>query len=154
MVTRRIFDFPEIGRRGFFAEMDKMKKQIDALSGLVFRTSPSWGYTGAGVFPLINITENLNNYYVRAELPGLNAEDLDIQVMGKNLTISGERKISSEGKDIKYHRSEREAGKFSRIIGLPGEINTENVEAQMKNGLLTVVIPKSEAAKPKQITVK
>lgn len=154
MFTRRIFDFPEIDRRGLFAEMDKMKKQMDAISGLVFRSSPSWGYTGAGVFPLINLTENQNNYYVRAELAGLKAQDLDIQVMGKSLIISGERKITSEGKDIKYHRSEREAGKFSRIIGLPGEIDAGKVEAQMKNGLLTVIIPKAEAAKPRQITVK
>ncbi|MBU1054970.1 MAG: Hsp20/alpha crystallin family protein [Proteobacteria bacterium] len=154
MAIRRIFDFPEFGRRNLFTEMDQMKSQMDALSGLMFRGSPSWGYTTAGVFPLINLTENQNNYYVRAELPGLKAQDLDIQVMGKNLTISGERKIPSEGKDIKYHRSEREAGKFSRIISLPGEINNEKVEAQMKNGLLKVVIPKSEASKPRQISVK
>jgi HSP20 family protein len=69
------------------------------------------------------------------------------------LTISGERKIPSEGDNVKYHRREREAGKFSRVIGLPGEIDADGVDARVENGVLMVKIAKSEAAKPKQITV-
>lgn len=77
-----------------------------------------------------------------------------MEVTGNNLSISGERKIQSEGKNAKYHRKEREAGKFSRIISLPGEVDSDSVEAKLVNGLLTVAIVKSAAAKPKQITVK
>ena len=107
-----------------------------------------------GVFPSINLTEDPDRYYVRAELPGMKADALDIQVVGRNLTISGERKIESIGEEARYHRREREAGKFSRVLGLPGEIDAERVEAQLINGMLQIVIPKAAAAKPKQISIK
>jgi HSP20 family protein len=107
----------------------------------------------AGVFPLVNLTEDKNNYYVRAELPGVNADELDIQATANNIAISGERKIAAEGEGARYHRREREAGKFSRVIGLPGDIDADKVEANLSNGILTVVISKAEAAKPKQISV-
>jgi len=108
----------------------------------------------AGVFPLTNVTEDNENYYVRAELPGIKSDELDIQVTADGISISGERKISAEGNGVKYHRREREAGKFSRLINLPGEVDVNKVEASMENGILKVTIPKSEAAKPRQITVK
>jgi len=108
----------------------------------------------AGVFPLINLTEDKNNYYVRAELPGVKAEELDIQATANNIAISGERKIAAEGESARYHRREREAGSFSRMIGLPGEINSDKVDAKLENGILTVVISKAQAAKPKQITIR
>jgi HSP20 family protein len=106
----------------------------------------------AGVFPLINLTEDKDNYYVRAELPGVKGEELDIQVTGNNLAISGERKIAAQ-EDARYHRREREAGKFSRIIALPGEVDTDKVEASLENGILSIVVSKAEIAKPKQISV-
>ena len=80
-------------------------------------------------------------------------DEVDLQINGKNLTISGERKIQFEGENAKYHRREREADKFSRVIGLPGDIDSNSVEAKMVNGILTVVISKSETSKPKQISV-
>ena len=123
---------------------------------MIFRRpfySPSW-VLGAGVFPLINLTEDKDNYYVRAEMPGLKADDISISVANNNLSISGERKIASEGENVRYHRREREAGTFNRIVALPGDVDADKVEANHVNGVLTVVIPKAEAAKPKQITVR
>jgi HSP20 family protein len=108
----------------------------------------------AGVFPLINLTEDKDKYYVRAELPGVKGDELDIQVTGNNLAISGERKIAAEEEGTRYHRREREAGKFSRIIGLPGDIDSDKVDAKLESGILTVVVSKAEAAKPKQITIR
>lgn len=70
------------------------------------------------------------------------------------MSISGERKIRTRGEDARYHRRERNAGKFSRMLSLPGHIDTEKVEASCSDGVLTVVLPKAAAAKPKQITVK
>jgi HSP20 family protein len=96
----------------------------------------------AGVFPLVNLTENKDKYFVRAELPGVKADELDLQVTGNKLAISGERKITAEDESAKYHRREREAGTFSRMIGLPGEVDSDKV-----------VVPKAEIAKPKQISV-
>ena len=95
---------------------------------------------------------NDEGIYIRAELPGVSGDELDIQITANNLAISGERKIAAE-EGVKYHRKEREAGTFSRMIGLPGEVNTDKVDANLENGILTVVVPKAEIAKPKQITV-
>ena len=83
----------------------------------------------------------------------MKGDELDIQVTGNNLAISGERKIAAEEEGAKYHRRERDAGTFARVIGLPGEIDTDKVDANLENGILTVVVPKAEIAKPKQITV-
>jgi len=125
-----------------------MRQQLDQM----FDDSPQQR-ASAGVFPLINLTEDPDNYYVRAELPGVKGEQLNIQVTGKNLAISGERKIAAEEESAKYHRREREAGTFSRMIGLPGEVDTDKVEAKLENGILTIVVKKAEIAKPKQISV-
>jgi HSP20 family protein len=75
-------------------------------------------------------------------------------VTANNLAISGERKIGAEEEGARYHRREREAGTFSRMIGLPGDIDPDKVDAKLENGILTVEVSKAEAAKPKQITVK
>jgi len=136
---------------GAFGDLDRMRRDMDRLFQSLAGSDRG---PAAGVFPLTNVTEDDHNYYVRAELPGMAAGDIDISVTGDSVSISGERKIPSEKKGDRYHRREREAGKFSRMIGLPGQINTEKVAASCVDGLLTVVVPKAEAAKPKQITVK
>ena len=114
---------------------------------------PKREWFSSTVFPAVNLTENSDNYYVRAELPGIKAEAVSLQVTGRNLAISGERKIQAEGENTRYHRREREAGKFSRAIGLPGDIDTDRVDAEIVDGVLTVTIAKAETAKPKQIKV-
>ena len=85
---------------------------------------------------LINLSEDTENYYVRAELPGVKGDDLDIKADGRSISLSGERKIEIEGNGVKYHRREREAGKFARMVSLPGEIDSEKVGASLKDGLL------------------
>ncbi len=153
MYRRGMGALPGSGWRNPFADLERMRNQIDMLSDLILQRWPSRLSCSCGVFPSINLTENRDTYFVRAELPGLKAKDLNIQVVGRSLTISGERSIPSEGENCTYHRREREAVKFSRAIALPGDIEPDCVEAQVVNGLLTVIIPKSEAAKPKQISV-
>lgn len=152
MILRRLGDWPTWNWKSPFEEMEFMRRQLDRVLGSVrgeYVAAPS-----AGVFPLTNVAENSNAYYVRAELPGIKSDDLDISITGNKLTISGERKIPFEGENVKYHRREREAGSFSRIITLPGPVDASKVEAHAANGVLTIVIPKTESAKPKQITVK
>jgi len=148
MIVRRITDWPTWGLRGSFEELERMRRRLEDLTEGLFREP------AAGVFPLVNVTEGTDNYYVRAELAGVKADELDISVTGNALSIAGERKITTENERAKYHRREREAGKFSRIISLPAQVDTAKVEARCSDGILTVVLPKSEAAKPKQITVK
>ena len=150
MIYRRLFDFPTLRVRRPFGELERMRRQMDRLFD---EAMTPHGLPQAGVFPPLNLSEDKDKYYIRAELPGVKADDLDIQVTGNNLAISGERKIAAEDEGAKYHRREREAGTFSRMIGLPGEVDTEKVEAKLENGILTVVVSKAEVAKPKQITV-
>ena len=152
MFARRLFDFPSMGWQHPFADLERMSRQMDRLTQAVMGR-PGMNWLTARVFPAVNLTEDKEKYYIRAELPGIKADALDIQVNGRNLTITGERTIPSEGENIRYHRKEREAGKFSRVIGLPGDIDADQVNAKMVNGMLTVTIDKSEASKPKQITV-
>ena len=151
MIYRRFLNVPTWRLKSPFDELERMRQRMDRLfEGAVAPHQQ----TLAGVFPLINLTENKDSYYVRAELPGVKGDGLDIQVTGNNLAISGERKIAAEEEGARYHRREREAGTFSRMIGLPGEVDPNKVEANLKHGILTVVVPKAEIAKPKQITVK
>ena len=152
MLIRRLFDNP-VSYRNPFAELDRMRREMDMLSGNLFRTGPQNVFS-AGVFPAINLTEDNDYYYIRAELPGLKPDELDIQATGKSITITGERKIAAENNGAQYHRREREAGRFSRIIELPGEINSEKVDAGLSNGVLAIKISKAEVAKPRQINIK
>jgi len=137
---------------GGFEELDRMRREMNRL----FEGLTAWPLreARAGVFPLTNVTEDDHNYYVRAELPGMASDEINISVIGDSLSISGQRKIRSEKEEARYHRREREAGKFSRMISLPGQIDTEKVEASCLDGVLTITLPKAEATKPKQITVK
>jgi HSP20 family protein len=159
MLTTRFFDYPmNYPTRGFqsmFDELERMRRDMDRLFGKFDGGFLRPYTTGVlpGVFPLVNLTEDRDNYYIRAELPGLTTADLDISVAGNNLSVSGERKIPAEGDNVRYHRKEREAGRFSRMIRLPGEVNPDQVDASLKDGILTVTVAKSEKAKPKQITV-
>lgn len=152
MITRRFFNVPNTGWGNPFDELDKMSRRMEQLSSALMRR-PSLRYLPSRVFPAVNITEDSNNYYLRSELPGIKADNLNIEANGRNLTISGKREIKPEGEDVKYHRREREAGTFSRVIEFPRDVNTEEINAKMANGILTVTLAKSEAAKPRQITV-
>lgn len=145
MLSRTLFD-------SSYSGLDQLRREMERLIG---RFSPgSYRPHQTSVFPLVNLSEDKDNYYVNAELPGLDAEDLDITVNGSNISISGQRKITSAGNDVKYHRREREAGKFSRIIGFPGEIDANKVDASLADGVLTVRVAKAEIAKPKKVSVK
>jgi HSP20 family protein len=152
MLIRRIFNNPALYRNPF-NELERMRRQMDMLTGSMFGGAPQQA-TASGVYPALNVTEDKNKYYIRAELPGLKQEDLDIQATGKSISISGQKTIAPEDETAKYHRREREAGKFSRIIDLPDNIDTEKVEAGLANGILTITIPKAEAAKPRQIAIR
>ncbi|MBC8431277.1 MAG: Hsp20/alpha crystallin family protein [Desulfobacterales bacterium] len=152
MIYRRLFNIPTWRFRRPSDELDRLRRQMSELYGAL--SGDAISMPAAGVFPLTNVTEDSGNYYVRAELPGMKSDELNIQVTSDGISISGERKIPEEGNGVKYHRREREAGKFSRSINLPGEIDVNAVEASLNNGILTITIQKAEVAKPRQITVK
>lgn len=152
MIYKSAFGFPAWNFRRAFEEFDRMRRQMDRFaSGLEFGVGEN--FQKAGVFPPLNLTEDDHNYFVRAELPGVMSENLDIQATGKNLSISGERKILPEAEGARYHRREREAGKFSRVFTLPGLVVAEKIKAAFSNGVLTITIPKAEETKPRKIAI-
>ena len=104
--------------------------------------------------PMADISEDENEYVIKAELPELKKEDVKVTVENGVLTISGERKFEKEEKNKKYHRVERAYGRFARSFALPDDADASKVKAEFKDGMLTVHLPKSEKAKPKQIEVK
>lgn len=104
--------------------------------------------------PLSDIYEDSDNFMLKLDLPGLTKDDVKISYSDGQIMISGERKQEKETENHNYHRIERSFGKFYRSFDLPKEINEEKIDAEFKNGQLTVTIPKSEKAKPKQIDVK
>ena len=152
MIVQRMFNYPSYGWQNPFADLGRMSRHLDFLARAM-SGRPAMNLYPSRVFPAVNISENADKYFVRAELPGIKADEIDLQVTGKNLTISGERTIETGGDSAKYHRRERDAGRFSRVIGLPGDIDADSVSAEMVNGVLTVEISKSEASKPKKISV-
>ena len=135
-----------------FGEMDRFRREmgklIDAFN--VGRRSDQV----AGVFPALNVSDDEDNLYVRAELPGVAPEDIEITTKESNLILEGERKTTAEGEKVPYHRREREAGTFRRIISLPTRVDADKITAVCKNGVLTVTLPKAAETKPRQIEVE
>jgi HSP20 family protein len=106
------------------------------------------------VYPPMNITEDDDFLYVRAELPGVEVGAIDLSLHGDQLILRGERKITQTGEKINYHRKEREEGIFRRVINLSTRVDGNKVEAFSKNGVLTVKIAKAAEAKPRQVPIQ
>lgn len=110
-------------------------------------------WLGGRAYPPVNIWEDGQAVYAEAELPGLKMKDLEVLVMGRELTIKGAGP-TEEKSDVIFHRRERGTGAFSRVIHLPVEIEAERVEASIKDGVLTIRMPKAEAARARKIEVR
>ncbi|MCL4501342.1 MAG: Hsp20/alpha crystallin family protein [Deltaproteobacteria bacterium] len=133
-------------------ELEQLQRRMDRLFQNAFglERSPWQG----GVYPLLNISEDRDHLFVRAELPGVKAENLEITIQDSSLILRGERKIPTEEKQVNFHRREREAGFFRRVVALPTRIQADKVEATSKDGILTIKLAKPEEVKPRKIQVK
>jgi HSP20 family protein len=145
---------PEWTPWGGFGRLTDLRDEIDRLFETPLaefgRTSPLF----SGWAPTLDIYEDKDNLYVRAELPGMKKEDIDLSLHDGSLSISGERKTEEKAKEAEVYRSERFFGRFQRTVTLPSPVAADQVKAQYKDGVLTVTLPKSEEAKPKHIDVK
>jgi HSP20 family protein len=103
--------------------------------------------------PPVDIQETTDAYRLVAELPGMTKEDITITLENNVLRLSGERKFEKDAKKESYQRVERTYGTFARAFTLPSQVNHDKVEAAFENGLLTIVVPKAEQAKPRKITI-
>jgi HSP20 family protein len=103
--------------------------------------------------PSVDIFETEDEVLLKADVPGVEMKDVDVQLENGTLTLRGERKFHNETKEGGFHRVERSYGSFARYFTLPDTVNAEAVKADYKNGVLTVKLPKKEVAKPRQIKV-
>jgi HSP20 family protein len=104
--------------------------------------------------PAVDIYETENELVVKADLPDIDQKDIDVRVENQTLTIAGQRKFEKQESGKGFHRIERSYGDFVRSFAVPNSFNTEEISAEYKNGVLTVKLPKKEAAKPRQIKVE
>jgi HSP20 family protein len=104
--------------------------------------------------PAVDVIENENALILKADLPDVDLKDIDVRVENQTLTLKGDRKFESEQNNGGYHRIERNYGTFMRSFTLPSTVENDKVSADYKNGVLTVTLPKKEAAKPKQVKVE
>ncbi len=141
--SRPTFDNP-------FADFDHWRREMLRL----LDTGETFADVGAGVFPPINITQDEENFYVRAEIPGIKPDELSISAVRNRVSLAGKRELQREHERVSYHRKERPEGSFNRTVTLPTEIDAERVDARYADGILTIMLPKAERAKPRQIAVK
>jgi HSP20 family protein len=132
-------------------DVERARRQMDRLLSVF--TGGASSPTSSGVFPPLIVTEDEETINVEAEIPGIKAEDLDISVVARTLTLSGERK-PEETQDVCYHRRERKWGNFRKALTLPDDVNPEAIHAECKNGMLKLVLPKAEHVKPRKIVIK
>lgn len=133
------------------ATWDRLARMQDEMNRLFDRWGGNDGYA---TFPAVNVREQNEALDVEAELPGMNLDDLEIFVTGNTqLTLKGERKTTVPEKGTQ-HRQERPVGKFVRTLTLPFPVDDTKVEARLENGVLSIHLPKHEAARPRRIVVK
>jgi HSP20 family protein len=143
-----------------FAELEALRRAIDQSFDTFWtdRGPRTWRTAflpgqGARQYPLVNVSEDEHNLYIEALAPGVDPRSLDLSVLEGRLTIKGEKPGLSQVTAEAYHRNERAAGRFTREIELPTAVDADRIQANYQNGLLLLTLPKSEAAKPKQIRV-
>jgi len=144
MKLTRVSTWPTLGR------LTDLRDEIDRFfESPLARTSEFLGWT-----PAFDVYEEKDHYVVKAELPGMKKEEINVSIEGGELLISGERKNENKSEGAEVFRAERYFGKFQRAVSLPPTVSAKDVRAEYKDGILTVTLPKSEESKPKQIEVK
>jgi HSP20 family protein len=135
-------------------EMAQMSPMLAHALGLHARQQGNDRAMTTAWAPALDISERKDAYLVTVEVPGVEPEDLDITMEDGLLTIKGERQFTSESSEQQYHRVERRYGAFRRSITLPAQVQADHIEATFDNGVLQIVVPKAEEAKPKRIQVR
>jgi HSP20 family protein len=135
-------------------EMAQMSPMLAHALGLHARQQGNDRAMTTAWAPALDISERKDAYLVTVEVPGVEPEDLDITMEDGLLTIKGERQFTAESSEQQFHRVERRYGAFRRSITLPAQVQADQIEATFDNGVLQIVVPKAEEAKPKRIQVR
>jgi HSP20 family protein len=155
--TITIMTLNKLSRWNPMRELEAMQHRFENLLGhapLQLRENGEESLTASEWSPPVDIAEDDKEYVIKAELPDIHREDVKVTVENGLLSISGERKFEKEEKNKKYHRVERAYGYFARSFSLPDAVDADQVKADFKDGMLTIHVPKSDRARPKQIEVK
>ncbi|MBW2407432.1 MAG: Hsp20/alpha crystallin family protein [Deltaproteobacteria bacterium] len=137
-----------------FGEISRLRREMDDLFNRIFGET-SLSKIGFGKWqPLVDISETDTDVIVKAELPGIDAKDVDVSITGDRLIIKGEKQQEKEEKEENRYRSERYYGTYQRVIDLPTLVEEDKTEATYKKGILTITLPKVEKVKKKQIKIK
>lgn len=129
----------------------QMRRDMESLMERLAGATPE--APAAGVFPPMNVSEDADHYYVRALIPGIDVAQLNVSVVNQTIAVSGTRQFHEE-EGVSYHRQERAEGTFSRSVTLPAPFDGSRVNAKYTDGVLTLTLPKPEAAKPRRVTVQ
>lgn len=145
---------PESSYWSPFRHLSSLREEIDRLfeSPLTEMTRNSQQFL-SGWTPAVDVHEDKDNLYVKAELPGMRKQDIDVSMHDGILTVAGERKEEEKYHQADVCRAERFLGRFQRSFTLPTAVNPDGIKANYRDGILTVVLPKAETAKPKQIEI-
>ena len=138
-----------------FAPLLQLREEFDRVYKSLFReggVAPAGQAKASGSYPSLNIWEEEDSLRIEAELPGLRAEDLDLTVLGSELTIQG-RVAAAPTEGQTFHRQERASGEFRRVVRLPVDVDGDKIVATLNNGVLLVTLPKAAGAKPQKIKV-
>jgi len=130
-----------------------LRDEIDRLFELPLTEVARTSRLFSGWTPALDLYEEKDNLVVKAELPGMKREDIEVSLHEGSLSISGERKSEEKHQDADVHRTERFFGRFQRTVALPTPVAADKVKAQYQDGILTITLPKTEEAKPKRIDV-
>jgi HSP20 family protein len=136
-------------------DFEQMRRDMDRLWDSFFERGIRRGAGEEGQwYPSLDVAETKNDVVIKAEVPGMDPKDIDISFSGGVLTIKGQKKQEKEEKEENYHLIERNYGSFTRSIVLPMEVQNDKINASYKNGVLKIILPKSEEAKKKEIKIK
>ena len=146
---------PGWGMRPWRSPVDEMESRLEELFGrplfpMLWRQLPA---EMRGWIPPIEMIEKNDRFVVRAELPGMKQEEIDVSVVGDTLSIRGERKAEKDVKKEDYHYCERSYGSFYRAISLPSAVDSKKIAANFDSGVLEVTLPKAAAIKPKKVAI-
>jgi len=131
--------------RALERQLEQVQRDFQRLGG---------GSSGTRLFPATNIYDDGESFIVRAEVPGVSPDKIDVSVTGDTLTIRGQRELEQAAQDCSYHRRERVSGEFRRAFNLPDYVDTQKVMATVKDGILEVRLPRSEKAKQRKVQIQ
>jgi HSP20 family protein len=144
---------PEMAVWPDFGRLTDLRDELDRFFGAPLSELARTSQLLSGWTPALDLYEDKDNFYVKAELPGMKKEEIDLSLHDGSLSISGERKQESKVEEAEVYRAERFFGRFQRAVTLPTPVAADRVKAEYKDGILIVTLPKTEEAKPKRIDV-